>query len=247
MNQQNKQAAKVALVTGSARRVGAVIVKTLHAAGYRVVIHCHHSLQEAESLASELNNIRENSAMVFQKDLLESDAAASMVGAVQQWTNRLDLLVNNASIFARTDTLVKGWGPQFTVNVQLPFALSLAAHSLLAKEQGVIVNITDIHAEKPLKGYAIYCQTKAALEMQTKALAKELAPEVRVNAVAPGPCMWPEHANRLSEKEQEQIIAKTLLKRCGNPESVAQMVLALAQNTYVTGQIVQVDGGRSLV
>ncbi|TAL59070.1 MAG: pteridine reductase [Legionella sp.] len=250
LNQANKQAAKVALVTGGARRIGAAIVKQLHGAGFKVVIHCHQSLDEAHALAVDLNHLRMDSAFVLSRELNREDAAAEMIATTIDWAGRLDLLVNNASIFTRNgfDSFVeKEWDDLFDINVKVPYLLSLAARPWLAKTQGAIINLTDTHAGKPLKGYAIYCQTKAALEMQTKALAREFAPEIRVNGVAPGAIVWPEHANALSATQQQQIIERTPLKQHGSPEFIAQAVLALAENAFITGQILKVDGGRSVL
>ncbi|HHT0592895.1 TPA: pteridine reductase [Legionella anisa] len=250
MNPTNKQEAKAALVTGGARRIGAAVVKKLHAAGYKVIIHCHHSLQEAHSLAVDLNEQRPNSAFVLQRELSEMSAAAEIMTAIQDWAGRLDLLVNNASVFIRTEFTAfaeTDWNVLFDVHVKAPFLLSLAARPLLAKHSGAIINVSDTHAEKPLKGYSVYCQSKAALEMQTKSLAREFAPEIRVNAVAPGAIIWPENSNTLTPEIQEKIIAKTPLKKHGNPEYVAQAILALAENPYITGQILKVDGGRNLL
>ncbi|WP_298622243.1 pteridine reductase [uncultured Legionella sp.] len=249
MNQTNKQEAKVALVTGGARRIGAAIVRTLHSAGYKVMIHCRFSLKEAHTLAAELNNQRLNSAFVVQRELINDDAATEIMDAVLEWAGRLDLLVNNASVFMRNDFDTfndEDWQELFNANVKAPFLLSLAARCILSKHSGAIINVTDIHAEKPLKGYSIYCQSKAAFAMQTKSLAREFAPEIRVNAVAPGAIAWPEDANGLSEAEQEKIIAKTPLKTHGDPEYIARAVLALAENPFITGQILNVDGGRSV-
>ena len=165
------------------------------------------------------------------------------------WGGRLDLLINNASIFQRSNYAEfseNTWDNLFRTNVKAPFLLSLAARPYLASTLGVIINMTDIHGENPLKDYAEYCQSKAALIMQTKALAKEFAPEIRVNAVSPGAIAWPEQANSLTKEQQAQIIAKTPLKRHGDPVNIAQAVLALAKNSFITGQILKVDGGRSL-
>ncbi|PWY56555.1 pteridine reductase [Legionella qingyii] len=250
MNPTNKQEAKVALVTGGARRIGAAVVKKLHVAGYKVVIHCHQSLPEAHALAVGLNEQRPNSAFVLQRELSEPGAADEMMITIQDWVGRLDLLVNNASVFIRTEFTTfaeTDWRALFDIHVKAPFLLSLAARPLLAKQSGVIINISDIHAEKPLKGYSVYCQSKAALEMQTQSLAREFAPEIRVNAVAPGAIIWPEHSNTLTPEIQEQIIEKTPLKKHGDPEYIAQAILALAENPYITGQILKVDGGRSLL
>jgi len=249
LNQANKQEAPVALVTGGARRIGAALVKKLHAAGFKVVIHCHHALEEAHALAVTLNEQRPDSAFVVQRELTVSCAAEELMTDITNWTGRLDLLVNNASVFIRSDNAAfaaSDWDKLFNTNVKVPFLLSLAARPLLAKQQGAIINLTDIHADKPLKGYSVYCQSKAALQMQTKTLAREFAPEIRVNAVAPGAIAWPENANSLTAAAQQKIINDTPLKQHGMPEYIAQAVLALAENPFITGQILIVDGGRSL-
>ncbi len=248
LNPGNKQEAKVALVTGGARRIGAAIVKHLHATGYTVIIHCHQALAEAHALAVSLNEVRPDSAFVLQRELTNPNAASEIMAAINDWTGRLDLLINNASVFIRTDCKpsTSDWDILFNTNVKAPFLLSLAARPFLAKQAGAIINLTDIHAEKPLTGYSIYCQSKAALEMQTKSLALEFAPEIRVNAIAPGAAAWPEKTNQLTLEIQQKIIAKTLLKKHGSPEVIAQAVLALAENPFITGQVLKVDGGRSL-
>jgi pteridine reductase len=247
--QNKKQADKVALITGSARRIGASIAEACHRAGYRVAIHCYQSLSSANDLAAGLNALRPQSASVFAADLSDPDTAGELISSVIAWGGRLDLLVNNASLFIRSDCLSwhnQDWQSLFAVNAQTPFALSLAAYPTLAEHQGNIINITDIHAERPLKGYAVYCQSKAALLMQTKVLAREFAPNVRVNAVAPGAIMWPEHSNVLTEAQQQKIISQTPLKRYGDPTYIAQAVLSLVANPFITGQVLNVDGGRSI-
>lgn len=249
MIRSDVQAEKVALVTGSARRVGAAIIQVLHKAGYKTAIHCYEALDEALSLAALLNQKRAESAHVFPCNLLEKGAATQLIADVSAWAKRLDVLVNNASLFIETRPEQiddKVWHQLFMLNVQVPFVLSQAAKPWLAANTGVIVNITDIHAEKPLKNYAVYCQTKAALVMQTKALAKEFAPEVRVNAVAPGAVMWPEDENALSDAQKQAIIAKTPLRCHGHPRYIAAAVQALIDNPFITGQILAVDGGRSI-
>lgn len=250
MKTTNTQEVKVALVTGGARRIGAAITRKLHTTGYKVIIHCHNSLHEAHALATDLNQRRAESAFVLQRELTESFAAEEMMEAVNTWTGRLDLLVNNASVFLRSDLSdfsAADWDSLFDIHVKAPFLLSCAARPLLVKQAGVIINVTDIHAEKPLRGYSAYCQSKAALEMQTKSLAREFAPEIRVNAIAPGAIAWPEHDNTLTLERQEHIIAKTALKKHGCPEYIAQAVIALTENPFITGHILTVDGGRSLV
>lgn len=247
LNPANKQEAKVALVTGGARRIGAAIVRHLHQAEYKVIIHCHASLTEAHELAAQLNQNKKESALVLAGELSNPSCASELVKQTQEWAGRLDVLVNNASLFMRSDlTRVDEWHLLFDVNVKAPFMLSLAARPLLEKTQGCIINITDTHADRPLKDYAAYCQTKAALEMQTKALAREFAPHIRVNAVAPGAIAWPESDNALNGEQQELIINKTPLKKHGTPLYIAQAVLSLAENGFITGQILKVDGGRSI-
>ena len=250
MNHANKQATPVAIVTGAARRIGAAIAQSLHQAGFRVVIHCHHSQNAARALADDMNRQRKNSALVIPADLTIKDVAIQLIQDTIDWAGQLDLLVNNAAIFMPTsmDTLNdEPWDTLFATNVRAPFWLSHTAYPFLARNGGSVINITDIHAERALKGYSAYCQSKAALTMQTKSLAREFAPLVRVNAIAPGAIAWPEHDNVLSEDLQQKIIAKTPLKQHGNPGFIAQAVLALIDNPFITGQILSVDGGRGLV
>jgi len=245
--QAKKQDVRVALITGAARRIGAETAHTLHAAGFKVAIHCHQSQKDAQQLASQLNHLRADSAFVFTEDLLQLTVQSKLVKQVIDWAGQLDLLVNNASLFIRNELQTFNqdeWAAQFAVNVQAPYLLSLLARPFLKKQQGSIINITDIHAVYPLKGYSVYCQTKAALVAQTKALAKEFAPDIRVNGVAPGAIAWPEKENAMSEKIQAKIIERTALKRHGNPHYIAQTVLALADNPFISGQIINVDGGR---
>lgn len=249
MNHQNTQAPKVALVTGAARRIGACIAKKLHSAGFSVAIHCFQSLPEAQALAHDFNQLRPGSADIMQADLQSPKVSEALIQAVIARFGHLDVLINNASLFIR-DTAsgfnVKDWQDLFKLNVQAPLELSLTAYPFLVKQQGVIINITDIHGEKPLKGYTSYCQSKAALAMQTKALANDFAPDVRVNAIAPGAIIWPEHTNALGMTIKDAIIAKTPLKMHGDPEYIAQAVLALIENPFITGQTLAVDGGRSI-
>jgi pteridine reductase len=242
LNPQNKQVSSpVALITGAARRIGAAIAQHLHQAGFRTVIHCHQSHQEAIDLSDSLNHLRAHSAKILCADLLGSSAAHYLINETVAWGGRLDVLVNNASLFSRQS---EHWDAMFNLNVKAPFLLSHAARVHLVDTRGVIINITDTHTNKPLKGYCVYCQTKAALSMQTRALACEFAPSVRVNAVAPGAILWPEEDNALSEESQQAIINKTPLKQHGHPIFIAQAVLSLIENTFITGQTLCVDGGR---
>lgn len=243
MNQPNKQDTRVALITGAARRIGAAIAKHLHEAGFRVVIHCHQSVHEAQELARTMNQQRADSACVLVADLSEDGVTARLIQQTLTWAGRLDLLVNNASLFSRE---ISDWDALFYINVKVPFLLSLAARDALTKTHGTIINITDAHTDKPLKDYAVYCQSKAALGMQTKSLAREFAPNVRVNAVAPGAILWPEHGNELSHEQKQSIIDEIPLKRHGDPLFIAQAVLALTDNVFITGQTLIVDGGRGL-
>ncbi|MCX7089906.1 MAG: pteridine reductase [Legionellales bacterium] len=231
----------VALVTGAAHRIGAALASRLHQEGFRVAVHYHHSKDAARQLVAALNQVRENSACALSADLCVASAPQDLVAELIANWGQLDLLVNNASIFSSHDAdSDKMWH----CNVHAPYLLSRAAFPHLVVTRGSIINVTDIHAQTPLRGYAAYCQTKAALAMQTRALAQEFAPSVRVNAVAPGAILWPEGDNSLDPVIQEKIIAKTLLQRHGKPEYIAQAVMYLINNTYVTSQILQVDGGR---
>lgn len=240
----------VALITGGARRVGAVIAAKLHTAGYDVVVHCHRSYREALVLATHLNTIRPKSALVLQSFLEKESDAADLITRASAWQSRLDVLVNNASVFLRTPVQASSSASLLSTlwmtNVGVPYWLSEAAFPWLASQQGVIINLTDIHAEKPLRGYSVYCQTKAALKMQTEALAKEYAPQVRVNAVAPGAIAWPEGENTLDDAQKKAIIERTPLGCHGQPDWIAMAALALIENPFITGQTLRVDGGRSL-
>lgn len=239
---------QVALVTGAGRRIGAAIAEHLHHFGYSVAIHCHQSKKDADELCARLNQQRKESARVFVADLANKQQNFLLVEEVVKWAGRLDLLVNNASVFlpSSLDDHDDGWNELFAINVQAPYWLSVAGRSWLAMHRGAIINITDIHAEMPLKGYAQYCQSKAALMMQTKIFAREFAPTVRVNSIAPGAIAWPEHGNELSVEQQQKIIDRTLLKQHGKPQYIAEAVLALASNEFITGQSLSVDGGRRL-
>ncbi len=229
------------LVTGSARRIGAAIATYLHHQGFRVILHCHHSIDAATSLANLLNGKRQNTVKILTADLRNKDELQQLLIDGVAWAGRLDTLVNNASVFSKHEA---DWDDMFHVNVKAPFWLSQFARPYLNASHGCIVNITDSHADKPLKDYAMYCQTKAALAMQTKALAREFAPDIRVNAVAPGAIAWPEGNNALSLQKKQTILAKTLLKCHGDPIFIAKAVYGLIENTFVTGQTWIVDGGR---
>lgn len=217
LNHPNKQA-PVALITGAARRIGKAIAELLHEKGFKIILHAHNSITEAQALADSLNQNKPNTAHVLTADLTNKQDALALIKNAIIRENRLDVLVNNASIFKRTDfnnLKDEDWDALFTTNVRAPFWLSHSARPYLAREKGCIINLTDIHAERPLKDYAVYCQTKAALLMQTKTLAREFAPDVRVNAVAPGAIVWPENENALSNETKEKVIKATPLQQHG--------------------------------
>lgn len=239
----------VVLVTGAARRVGAEIARTLHAAGANLVLHYRASAEEAERLAADLNARRENSALARRRYLRDMAGLASLVEEAVAQFGRLDALVNNASSFFHTPVGTideAAWDDLVGSNLKGPLFLSQAAAPHLAKTHGCIVNITDIHAERPLKGYPVYSVAKAGLLGLTRALALELAPQVRVNAVAPGAIEWPENEEHFPPVEQQAIIGHTLLKRTGTPADIALTVKFLIFDApYITGQVINVDGGRT--
>jgi len=240
---------RYALITGAARRIGAVTAASLHQQGYTVFLHYHRSTQEAKNLAAQLNSQRADSAFLISADLLDRESVASIGQAIEQHTSSLDLLVNNASQFYPTNfdqATQQNWDELIDSNLRTPFFLSQRLQPLLKNAHGSIVNIIDIHAERMLEGYPIYSIAKAGLAAATKSLAKELAPEIRVNGVSPGPILWPEQEAALSKQEQQAVIEKTLLDRCGQPKDIAQAISYLAEARYVTGQILAVDGGKSL-
>lgn len=238
----------VAIVTGAARRVGRVIAKALHAAGYDLALHYRESGDEATQLAAELEARRADSVHLVGGELGDAAVTQKIVRTTVQRYGRLDALVNNASAFRPTpigDTDEADWDALFAANAKGPFFLAQAAAAHLRVANGAIVNLVDIYAERPLARHPVYCMAKAANAMLVRALALELGPEVRVNGVAPGAVLWPEAGK--SEVEQQKLVARTALKRCGTPEDVAGAVLYLLRDaTYVTGEILKVDGGRTL-
>jgi pteridine reductase len=241
-------AGKYALITGAARRIGAVIAAELHAQGAAVGIHYHASASEARELAARLDESRPGSAAVFQADLVDAAASASLVDAVLEWCGALDILVNNASSFYPTplgSIDEQQWEDLVGTNFKAPLFLSQAAAPALRERRGNIINIVDIHSRRPLRDHVVYGSSKAALAMLTRSLAKDLAPEVRVNGISPGAILWPEDG--MSEDTRNSIIDQIPLRRSGNPADIASCVLYLVQSApYVTGQIIAVDGGRSL-
>lgn len=242
-------ASPVVLVTGAARRVGAEIARTLHAAGARVMLHYRGSADEARKLAATLNALRAGSAACAQADLAEVDAASALAASTVECFGRLDALVNNASSFFATpigEITPAAWDDLVGSNLKGPLFLAQAAAPHLAAAAGAIVNIVDVHAERPLKGYPLYCAAKAGLLGLTRALAVELAPQVRVNAVAPGAIAWPDDGNDFPAAERAAIIAHTLLGRTGEPADIARTVRFLILDApYITGQVINVDGGRT--
>ncbi len=240
---------KVVLITGGAKRVGAVIARRMHGLGANVMIHYRSSSGDAEALAAELNRRRPDSAALVQADLHDTERLPELVAATLERFGRLDVLVNNASSFYPTavgEIREQDWHDLVGTNLKAPLFLSQAAAEALRHAHGCIVNIADIHAERPMKSYVVYSIAKAGLVALTKSLAHELGPEVRVNAVAPGPIMWPEEDPTFDDGERRRIVAHTLLKREGSPEDIAKAVTFLIHDApYVTGVVLPVDGGRS--
>ncbi|KGM54702.1 pteridine reductase [Lysobacter arseniciresistens ZS79] len=245
---ENTMEHPVALVTGSARRIGAAIARTLHAAGYDVALHCHRSRGEADALARELEARRPASTCVLQADLAAFDRLPELVAQAFGRFGRLDALVNNASGFEPTPvgtTTPAQWDALMATNARAPFFLAQAAAPHLAATRGAIVNLVDIYAERPLAGHTVYCMAKAALLAMTRSLAIELAPAVRVNAVSPGAILWPEGGGE--DESRTAMLERTPLGRTGTPEEVAEAVRWLLQDaTYSTGQVLHLDGGRML-
>jgi pteridine reductase len=238
------------LVTGAARRIGASIARRLHAAGANVVLHCHRSRAEADRLRDELNAARTASAAVVQADLLDIERLPGLVEESAFAFGRLDALVNNASSFYPTPfgSIGEGeWNDLMGSNLRAPLFLAQAAAPHLRAWQGAIVNIVDIHADRPLQDFVVYTVAKAGLAGLTRSLALELAPDIRVNGVAPGAIIWPEDGLHFSDEERERILAQTPLERIGTPEDVAGAVKYLLFDApFVTGEILAVDGGRRL-
>ncbi len=241
---------KVVLVTGGAKRVGAAICRKLHAAGANLALHYHTSTYEAVALQNELNAIRADSVASFSADLLDMNALHLLVAQSLAHFGRLDGLVNNASSFYATplaDASEKDWHDLLGTNLKAPLFLAQAAATELRRTGGSIVNIVDIHAERPMKNHLLYSVAKSGLRALTLGLAQELAPEVRVNGVSPGAILWPEHGDWQDEKKRATIVAQTLLQRVGEPDDIAKTVLFLLQDApYITGQIIAVDGGKSI-
>ncbi len=236
---------KTALITGGAARIGAQIVKTLHHNQFNIIIHCNQSKDKAQLLCDELNSIRANSVEIVSGNLNNIDELDSLVSSVKS----IDLLVNNASVFypkSVEDSEMKDWDDVININLKAPFFLSKGLSKTLSKNDGSIINIIDIHSERPLKKHAIYNISKAGLKMLTQTLAKELAPRIRVNGVSPGSILWPQDSAEISEDDKNLMLERIALHRQGSPQDIADTVLFLANSNYITGQIINIDGGRTL-
>lgn len=241
------QTGKTVLITGAARRIGAAMARGFHDAGANLAIHYRSSAKDAEALVGRFNATRPDSAIAIQSDLLKTGRAAKLVDAAIKHFGRLDVLINNASSFYPTPmgTISEAdWHDLTGSNLKAPLFLTQAAAEELAKVQGCVINMVDIHARRPLKDHAVYCSAKAGLAALTLALARDLGPSIRVNGIAPGAILWPEEGS--AEDKQDAIIQRTPLKRAGDPEDIVRTALFLACDApFVTGQIIAVDGGRS--
>ncbi|WP_298607856.1 pteridine reductase [uncultured Thiothrix sp.] len=246
---ENSLIGKVALITGAARRIGAELARCLHAEGATVAIHYRESAFEAEQLQLELNAQRANSCLLLQADLLKTSDLALLVGRLVDQTQRLDILINNASSFYSTPLATMNeqqWDDLMGTNLKAPLFLSQAARPYLQQQKGVIINMTDVHGVRPLAAFSVYCAAKAGLIMLTQVLARELGPQIRVNGIAPGAILWPEH-HHSGDAQRTELLAKTALERMGSPEDIAKTVLFLVRDApYITGQVIAVDGGRLL-
>jgi pteridine reductase len=246
----SKHTNKVVLITGGAKRVGAAICRSLHAEGFSLMIHYKSSINEARALQAELSLLRSNSVAIIQGDLLNIASLPNLISETISHFGRLDVLINNASTYYASeigDIDEAKWQDLVGSNLKAPLFLSQAAAPELRKNHGCIVNITDMHVERPKKGYIVYSVAKAGLVTLTKSLAHELGPEVRVNAVAPGPVQWPENNPQFDEVYRQRVINQTLLKRVGEAEDVAKAVKFLVTDApFITGHVLAVDGGRSL-
>jgi len=236
---------KTALITGGAARIGAQIAKTLHKNNFNIIIHCNQSKGKAQLLCDELNITKEKSAKLVVGNLNNIDSINSIVESVES----IDLLVNNASVFyplSVDESDSENWDNILDVNLKAPFFLSKGLSQKLKSSEGSIINIIDIHADRPLRKHSVYNISKAGLKMLTLTLAKELAPSIRVNGVSPGSILWPQEGAEISELDKSIMLERIALKRQGSPQDIADTVLFLANSNYLTGQIINVDGGRTL-
>ncbi len=239
---------RVVLITGAAHRIGATTARLLHAAGMNIVLHYRNSASAAEALQQELEKIRPDSVALIQADLHQTTQLNSLIqNAASQW-GRLDVLINNASTFYQTPVgsiTESDWNDLMGSNLKAPLFLSQAAAPYLSQQNGSIINMVDIHANRPLREYPLYSIAKAGLAMLTKTMARELGPDVRVNGVAPGAILWPEDG--MDDSSKEDILSRTALKRSGEPSDIAYTILFLIRDaSYITGQVLNVDGGRTL-
>ncbi len=244
-----KLAGKTALITGAARRIGAQTAQTLHENGANIIIHYGRSADDAERLVAQLNRQRPESAAALQADLMNLDEVHHLAIKAFNAFDSLDILINNASTFYPTpigSINEDNWDDLMGTNIKAPLFLSQACYPALKQNQGVIINMVDIHARTPLKDYTTYSCAKAAKVMLTRSLALEMGPDVRVNGVAPGAILWPEDENDMDVESQQNILQKIPLKRIGHPENIAHTILYLVTDDYVNGQIIAVDGGRQL-
>lgn len=239
---------KWVLITGGAKRIGATVVRALHGAGANIALHYRRSADDAAALQAELTEARPDSVALFQADLLDAQSLETLVADVVAHTGALDVLINNASTFYPTpigSITETAWADLVGTNLKAPLFLSQAAAPHLRRSRGVIINMVDIHARRPLKDHPVYGPAKAALQMLTLSLAKDLAPEIRVNGVAPGAILWP--SDGMTDAAKQSILEQIPLRRAGSPEDIAGAILYLVRDaTYVSGQILAVDGGRSL-
>jgi len=241
--------AKTALVTGAANRLGAQIARTLHQNGANLIIHYRASSAAAQTLVDELNRLRENSALALGADLNSTSELEGLAAKACGAFGELHILVNNASSFYATEfgeIEQQAWDDLIASNYKAPLFLAQACYPALRQSSGCIINMVDIYATRPLNRHSVYCSAKAANQMLVKSLALELAPEVRVNGIAPGAILWPEADETSSVEQRQAIIDQVPLKRCGTPQAIADTALFLATNDYITGEIIRVDGGRLL-
>ncbi|HJL92964.1 MAG TPA: pteridine reductase [Woeseiaceae bacterium] len=237
-----------ALVTGSAKRIGASIVKNLHASGLNIGIHYHSSRSDAISLCKELNSNRPDSASIFQADITQSLEARKLIKEFIHWGGKIDLLINNASSFYPTPIgkiTDDDWNDLIGTNLKGPLFLCQEAAKNLRETQGSIINLIDIHTKNPLRNHALYVSAKAGLKMLTQSLAKDLAPEIRVNGISPGAILWPE--GNINDQKKEAILSQIPLQRKGTPQDISDCILFLLYHSnYITGQTITIDGGRSI-
>jgi len=237
-----------ALITGSAKRIGASIARNLHAAGLNIGIHYHSSKSDAISLCKELNSNRSNSASMFQADITQSLEARNLIKDFINWSGKIDLLINNASSFYPTPigkVTDDDWNNLIGTNLKGPLFLCQAAAENLKKNKGSIINLIDIHTKHPLRNHSLYVSAKAGLKMLTRSLAKDLAPEIRVNGISPGAILWPEE--NINDQKKEAILSQIPLQRKGSPQDISDCILFLLyHSSYITGQTITIDGGRSI-